>query len=262
VIAVTKRRDTIPITGRLDGQAHDVTDQNVVAGQGTGGYEAALVTSRIHAWQFGNSPDSGRPLVEQFPRPIPAPGGRPDTTTPVDSASLTADVDRGDRPFGGREQQPHTRYEQLQGAPWRTGLRVPDPQFPHKTPAGRRSGCSVSLPALGGQLDPRPQTARSSVGRLRWARCPDDGRLHLLRAADVGGHAQGPVRSAGTCGGSHHHARSVVGAVRDPHRRYPRRDGRPRSENHRPPHRRPAVGRALTPGFGSRRPAGHHLTPR
>ncbi|MGH4009047.1 MAG: hypothetical protein ACRDTH_12985 [Pseudonocardiaceae bacterium] len=33
--------------------------------------------------QFGSSPDSGRPPVEQSPRPIPAPGGRPDTTAPV-----------------------------------------------------------------------------------------------------------------------------------------------------------------------------------
>ena len=30
-------------------------------------------------------PGSGRPLVEQFPRQIPAPGGRPDPTTPEDS---------------------------------------------------------------------------------------------------------------------------------------------------------------------------------
>jgi hypothetical protein len=57
-----------------------------------------------------------------------------------------------------------------------------------------------------------------------------------------GGSRPGSVRSAGICGGSHHHARSVVGAVPNPHCRYPCRDGRPRSENHRPPHRWPAVG--------------------
>jgi hypothetical protein len=34
----------------------------------------------------------------------------------------------------------HTRYTQLAcGVPHPTGLRVPDPQFPTKTPAGRRS---------------------------------------------------------------------------------------------------------------------------
>ena len=42
--------------------------------------------------QFGNPPDSGRPPVEQFPRPIPAPGGRPDTTTPVGSAANAEQV--------------------------------------------------------------------------------------------------------------------------------------------------------------------------
>jgi hypothetical protein len=33
--------------------------------------------------QFNNSPDSGRPPVEQFPPPIPAPSSRPDTTAPL-----------------------------------------------------------------------------------------------------------------------------------------------------------------------------------
>lgn len=37
----------------------------------------------ILAPEFGNSPDSGRPPVEQFPRPIPDPRGRPDTTAPT-----------------------------------------------------------------------------------------------------------------------------------------------------------------------------------
>ena len=46
------------------------------------------VTVQVPAPQFDNSPDSGRPLVEQFPRPIPAPGGRPDTTALVDWAAL------------------------------------------------------------------------------------------------------------------------------------------------------------------------------
>ncbi|MGH4011714.1 MAG: hypothetical protein ACRDTH_26705 [Pseudonocardiaceae bacterium] len=40
-------------------------------------------TAQVPAPQFGNSSDSGWPPVEQFPRPIPAPGGRSDTTTPM-----------------------------------------------------------------------------------------------------------------------------------------------------------------------------------
>ncbi len=64
-------------------------------------------------------------------------------------------------------------------------LRVPDPQFPTKTPAGRRSSTPALPPAPGGQPDPNPQTGNSSVGPLRWARCPEQGLLHLLRSADV-----------------------------------------------------------------------------
>jgi len=52
-----------------------------------------LAARPIPAPQFGNSPDSGRPPVEQFPRPIPAPGGRPDTTAPVDLRRGSPTVD-------------------------------------------------------------------------------------------------------------------------------------------------------------------------
>jgi len=89
----------------------------------------------------------------------------------------------------------HTRCEQLSVTPPRTNSWVPDPQFPHKTPAGRRSSsCPAPLPAPGGQPDPNPQATGSSGEQLRWARCPDDDHLHLLAPADVvlgaGGHAQ------------------------------------------------------------------------
>lgn len=45
------------------------------------------------------------------------------------------------------------------------------------------------------QPDPGDQGGRSSVEQLRWARCPDDGHLHLLQPAGVNlaaasGHAQ------------------------------------------------------------------------
>ncbi|MGH3836220.1 MAG: hypothetical protein ACRDSF_11025 [Pseudonocardiaceae bacterium] len=74
-------------------------------------------------------------------------------------------------------------------------LQMPDPQFPHKIPAGRRSSRPAPGPAPGGQPDPSPRASRSSGGQLRWARCPDDGLLHLLHPADVvvaatGGHAE------------------------------------------------------------------------
>lgn len=236
-------------------------------------------TPQLPAPQFGNSPDSGRPPVEQFLRPIPAPGGRPDTTTPVDSASLAADVDRVDHPSGGREQprlgrrrgvvidrcvalpvtsvkpttspsrelvralvlqrahdggvvklgadyldhgsptpgslagvfdeladtglltlaEPdsegprrvslttagHARYEQLRGTPRPSGLRVPAPQFPTRT-AGRKrlSGPGPLAPPAVSEPDAGCAAGESSVGPLRWARCPD-GRLHLLQPADV-----------------------------------------------------------------------------
>ncbi|MGH3770703.1 MAG: hypothetical protein ACRDRW_04795 [Pseudonocardiaceae bacterium] len=64
----------------------------------------------------------------------------------------------------------------------RVCLRVPDPRFATKISAGRRLRCPVSFPAPGGQPDPRGWV----LGRLlRWARCPDDGRLHLLPFAEV-----------------------------------------------------------------------------
>ncbi|MEO7196092.1 MAG: hypothetical protein ABIZ05_14985 [Pseudonocardiaceae bacterium] len=68
--------------------------------------------------------------------------------------------------------------------------RVPDPLFATKIPAGRRLSCPVALPpapapgAPGGQSDTRCSGWWSEVRqRLRWARCPEDGRLHLLQPA-------------------------------------------------------------------------------
>jgi hypothetical protein len=84
---------------------------------------------------------------------------------------------------------------QLRGTPHVTDLRIPDPQFSRKTPAHRRSSCPAPLAAPGGQPNPSQWYGASSVEQLRWARCPDDGRLHLLQPAHVsfavaGRHAQ------------------------------------------------------------------------
>lgn len=90
--------------------------------------------------------------------------------------------------------------------PRRVGLPVAEPVFPTKTPAGRRSSISAPVPAPGGQPDPGPRARISSIEQLRWARCPDEGRLHLLAPGDVrrataDGHARAvcgrPVPAAG-----------------------------------------------------------------
>ncbi len=86
-------------------------------------------------------------------------------------------------------------HPQLFGQPRRAGLRVPEPQFPSK-PAAHRSSYSIPLPAPHPDCpDPRRPGERPTVEQLRWARCPDEGRLHLLEPADVAaattqGHAQ------------------------------------------------------------------------
>lgn len=60
-------------------------------------------------------------------------------------------------------------------------LQVPDPQFPTKTPAGRRSSCP--LPTPGGEPDSIPGGGAASVAQLRWVPRPDD---ELLRDVDSG----------------------------------------------------------------------------
>jgi hypothetical protein len=118
--------------------------------------------------QFGHSPDSGPPPVEQHPQLIPAPGSR----SACDALTAT-----------GRAQyaQPVSARETSRCP----GGQVPDPQFPHKTPVGRRSSAPVSLPAPGGQPESNPEARESGAGQLRWAGCLHDGRLHLLEPADV-----------------------------------------------------------------------------
>ncbi|MGH3718170.1 MAG: hypothetical protein ACRDRI_04870 [Pseudonocardiaceae bacterium] len=76
---------------------------------------------------------------------------------------------------------------------------MPDPLFATTTPAGRQESCPVSLPP-GGRPDPRCSGGWPGVGQLlRWAHCPEDGRLHLLRLIEV-------LRAA-----SRDHARALCG---------------------------------------------------
>lgn len=68
-----------------------------------------------------------------------------------------------------------------------TGLRMPDAPFPITTsPARQRLRGSGLLAACGGDMpDFHCRAGELGVGSLRWARCPDDGLVHLLQPADV-----------------------------------------------------------------------------
>jgi hypothetical protein len=139
--------------------------------------------------RFGHSPDSGRPPVEQHPRLIPAPGSRSACDALTDTGLLTlADPEPLSLRWITLTTARRPRYTQPVSARETSrcpGVQVPDPQFPHKTPAGRRSSVPASLPAPGGQPESNPEARESGAGQLRWARCLYDGRLHLLEPADV-----------------------------------------------------------------------------
>lgn len=120
----------------------------------------------------------------------------------VSGLTLPAEVHRPS--LGSRRDSPGVGLRCLQlpltstelgGLPALSAQRIPDPQFPTKTPAGRRSSCPVPSYAPGGQPDPTPRAGTASVDQLRWARCPDDERLPLL--TDAVEHASLPVRSPG-----------------------------------------------------------------
>jgi hypothetical protein len=89
------QRDQARPRSRHDQRSHLLTER----GPDQIGVLVAVCGRRM-PWPVGTSaqltvrqpPDSGRPPVEQFPRPIPAPGGRPDPTTPVGSAANTDQV--------------------------------------------------------------------------------------------------------------------------------------------------------------------------
>jgi hypothetical protein len=88
---------------------------------------------------------------------------------------------------GGRGQQPPSRLAATAQASAPQFGNSPDSGWP---PVEQPRTAS----APGGQPDPSPRAEGSSGGPLRWARCPDDGRRHLLQPAEVvvaatGGHA-------------------------------------------------------------------------
>ncbi len=98
--------------------------------------------------------------------------------------SPAADADRGDQPRApGTSSTPPAAAHPgiLVGTPRRADLWVPDPQFPTtKAPTDERWSGPGPLAPPAGELNPGCPAGESSVGLLRWARCPDDGRLHLL----------------------------------------------------------------------------------
>jgi hypothetical protein len=72
---------------------------------------------------------------------------------------------------------------------------VARPQFLTRIPAGRHSSTAVPPSAPGGQPDPSPRAEGSGAGPLRWARCSDERRLHLLARANIGAAAGGDAQA-------------------------------------------------------------------
>lgn len=171
-------------------------------GRGQQPPDQPATTAQVPAPQFGNSPDSGRPPIEQSPRPIPAPGGRPDTTTPlsidrcVHLPVTSVDPVTGPSP----KLTAPLMLDRAHGTPRPTSLRVPAPQFPTRASAPEQPSGPEPLAALaGGEANPGGVAGEPGAGPLRWARCPDDGRLHLLQPADVVVAATG-LRAEALCG--------------------------------------------------------------
>jgi hypothetical protein len=162
-----------PARGRRPGQAHQqwaTGPHRCVADPESCGARRVTVTytgrARYVTWcQVHHSPDSGGPPTET------APGGRPDTTTPVDPASLAGDAGWGDLQRGMLETgQVVINPGVHRGTPRPTDLPVIAPQFPTTSPAGRRLSRHTPLPAPGGQPDPGHQAREFSGGHTAPAR--------------------------------------------------------------------------------------------
>lgn len=84
------------------------------------------------------------------------------------------------------------RYAQLRDTPRRPTMRAPDPQFPAKTPAGRRSSRPATAPV--GQPDPIPGTGALFMEQPRWAHYPDDSEVPSLPVRSPGAHMHPQLR--------------------------------------------------------------------
>ncbi len=98
----------------------------------------------------------------------------------------------------------HTHYAQLTATPRRVTLSVPEPQFPRKTPAGRRSSCPDPLVLLAAS---RTQaTPWSPIPTKRTDPDPREGVPEIAGWPPGGASDPPTLRSPGPAG--HHHANS------------------------------------------------------
>lgn len=122
---------------------------------------------RVRRLPGGSYVDGGRPV----------PGYIAEALTAVTAAGLVAEHD--DPQHCARvltlTDSGATRYTQL-AEQQRGGLSAPAPEFPHSPAGCRSSETPHPCTAPGSQPDPT---------RTRWARCPDDGRLHAVDRLDA-----------------------------------------------------------------------------
>src|SRR6185312_2814492 len=64
-------------------------------------------------------------------------------------------------------------------------VQVPKPQFSHSASVPCQPSFAEPLPVPRDQPEPSAVVPPARSEQLRWARCPDDDRLHLVRPGDV-----------------------------------------------------------------------------
>lgn len=138
----------------------------------------AEVTKNVNPAELARKAAALRQLCQHRHRPLLV----PDPRFGVTRARLSVDDPHPATPR--RRTLTDVQHVPLGDTPQRATPRVPDPQFPKKIPAGRRSRHPVP-PAPGGQPDPNLQIQELPCRQPRWARCTQEGRLHLLQPAEV-----------------------------------------------------------------------------
>jgi hypothetical protein len=138
----------------------------------------AEVTKNVNPAELARKAAALRQLCQHRHRPLLV----PDPRFGVTRARLSVDDPHPTTPR--RRTLTDVQHVHLGGTPQQPTPRVPDPQFPKKIPAGRRSRHPVP-PAPGGQPDPNLQIQELPCRQPRWARCTQEGRLHLLQSAEV-----------------------------------------------------------------------------